>query len=153
MSKDASPEPAAVVQQELGTLEVADQVFCDLVRRVVGETEGVAATRRVSSGFFRRSSAAEKVQLERGEGEVAVSLTLSARYEVRIPEAVEGLRRRVRSAIEEMTGYSVRAINVTIDHILPPDSEVQAEPEAPSEESAEPQDARAAGAPPLPAQE
>ncbi len=110
-----------VVRQELGTLEVADQVFRDLVRKVACDVAGVAGVGR-SGGLFRRGGAAEAVQVERAQGEVAFAISISVRYDVRIPELVEELRRRVKSAVEETTGYKVRAVSVTVEHILPPEA-------------------------------
>jgi uncharacterized alkaline shock family protein YloU len=119
MPNQGQPEAPGVVRQELGTLEVADQVFQDIVRRVVSDVGGVAAVGR-SGGLFRRGSAAEAIHVERGLGEVAFSIGLSVSYDVRIPEMVDELRRRVKAAVEEATGYRARTINVTVEHILPP---------------------------------
>ncbi|HUT33375.1 MAG TPA: Asp23/Gls24 family envelope stress response protein [Planctomycetota bacterium] len=128
---DEAPQAAsATMQQELGTLEVADQVFRDLALKAASDVAGVASVGR-SSGFFRRRSGAEAVQVERAEGEVAFSLHLSARYDARIPEMVDEVRRRVKALVEATTGYKVRAINITVEHILPPESGHE-RPEAPA---------------------
>jgi len=148
MAKGTSAGSAAVVQQELGTLEVADQVFRELVRRVVAEEPGVAAVRRAPTGFFRRSSG-DAIRLERGQGEVAISINLSVRYDVRIPEMVEALRERIKAAVSQTTGYSVRAVNVTVDHILPPKSEEE-EAKPPQDAVPEPRGDEAPEPPPMP---
>ena len=118
MSDEATPAATAVVQQELGTLEVAEQVFRDLALKALGDMEGVANIGR-AGGLFRRRSVAQALQVERGEGEVAFSIHLSVRYEVRIPELVDELRQRIRDEVESATGYRVRVINVTVEHIVP----------------------------------
>jgi len=118
---DGAEQPApAVVRQELGTLEVAEQVFRGLAMQALSEVGGVAGVGR-AGGLFRRRSAEQALAVERGEGEVAFSIHLSVRYDVRIPDLVEKLRRRVRAAVEDATGYKVRAISVTVEHILPPE--------------------------------
>ncbi len=119
MGNEAAGEAPGVLRQELGTLEVADQVFSDLVRKVTCDVAGVAGVGR-SGGLFRRGAASEAVRVERGQGEVALAIGLSVRYDVRIPELVDELRRRVREAVEETTGYRVRAVSITVEHILPP---------------------------------
>ena len=124
MGSEAERAASARIRQELGTLEVADQVFRDLAVKAAMDVGGVAAVGR-GAGLFRRKSAADAVQVERGEGEVAFSLSLSARYDARIPEMVEELRQRVKAVVEATTGYAVRAVNITVEHIVPP----QAPPE------------------------
>ncbi|HPD16298.1 MAG TPA: Asp23/Gls24 family envelope stress response protein [Planctomycetota bacterium] len=120
MPEDAGVAPSGVLRQDLGTLEVTEDVFRDLVRKVARDVPGVAGLGR-PSGLFRRSSVADAVQVERGEGEVAFSIALTVCYDVRIPELVEELRARVKATVENITGYRVRAIHITVEHILPPE--------------------------------
>ncbi|MBM4042513.1 MAG: Asp23/Gls24 family envelope stress response protein [Planctomycetes bacterium] len=121
MSDDGERATSAVIWQELGTLEVADQVFRDLALRASQDVPGVASVGR-ARGLFRRRWAAEGVQVERGGGEVAFSIHLSVRYEVCIPDMVDELRKRLTEVVEATTGHKVRTINVTVEHILPPEA-------------------------------
>ena len=113
---------APVVQQEMGTLEVADRVFQDIVRRIASETSGIAKLNRAPARLFRRGST-EGVSVERGEGEVAFSIRVTVSYEASIPKMVAELRERLVQTAEEATGYKVRSVNVVIDRILPPKPE------------------------------
>jgi uncharacterized alkaline shock family protein YloU len=107
-----------VIEQELGTLEVAEGVFHDLFAEAIEAVPGVAAVSRTAGGLFHRSH--DSVRVERGGGEVAFSVNLSVTYDVNIPSLAGQLRERASEAIEELTGYRIRAVNITIDHILPP---------------------------------
>ena len=118
MAKDKTPAQPPVLQQELGTLEVAEPVFQDLFVEAVADLPGVASLRREPGGLFSRGGQA--VRVERGGGEVAFSVCLSVHYDVNIPKLAGELRERASAALEQVTGYKVRAVNVTIDHILPP---------------------------------
>jgi len=118
MGKDSTPQEPPVLQQALGSLEVSEAVFHDLFAEVIDAMPGVASVSRTSGGLFHRSH--DSVRVERGAGEVAFSVNLSVHYDVNIPKLATELRGRARAAIEELTGYTVRAVNVTIDHILPP---------------------------------
>jgi len=136
----------AAPQEELpGRLEIAPTVFSDLVRRELSATPEVAGLAKRPGGLFRRGGAGEDVAVECGEGELAIAAALTVRYDVRIPDLVDGLRRRVRAAIEEMTGYRVRAFHVTIENILPP--------EPPQPEAAETEREPVPQPPPFPEQE
>jgi uncharacterized alkaline shock family protein YloU len=119
MAAEVTSQGPPVVQQELGTLEVEDRVFRDIFRRIVSQTPGIARLRRAPTGAFRRRSA-DAVRVERGQGEVAFSVSAVVRYDVAIPQMVAELREKVVQAVEESTGYHVRAVNVAIDRILPP---------------------------------
>ncbi len=121
MADGAARATSAAMWQELGTLEVADQVFRDLALKASRDVPGVASVGR-SRGLFRRRWAAEGVQVERGGGEVAFSIHLSVRYNVCIPDMVDGLRKRLTEVVEATTGHKVRTINVTVEHILPPEA-------------------------------
>jgi uncharacterized alkaline shock family protein YloU len=129
MSREPVGQASPVLQQQLGTLEVASRVFQDIVCRVAREVPGVADVCRTVPGFFRRARPAEAVRVERGQGEVALSVRLTVRYDVCIPDMVAELRRRATAAIEAGTGYRVRAMNVTIDKILSPRPERPERPE------------------------
>lgn len=120
MTKERAGYAPAVVQQEMGTLEVLDGVFCAIAERAVSQVSGVAMVGRSGTGLFGLGSRAEAVEVERGAGEVALSLHITVRYDCCIPEMMGQLRERLTEAIETTTGYKVRAIHVTVDHILPP---------------------------------
>jgi len=140
MGKEKPPEATPVVEQESGSLEVAESVFRALFKQAVSEVQGVASLSAEPAGIFHRSG--EAVVVERGSGEVAFSVTLSVHYDVSIPDVAAELRKRVTAAIEGATGYRVRAVNVAIDHILPP------EPESP--EQAAPEGDNVPELPPVP---
>lgn len=118
MAKDVAPDEAPVLEQELGTLEVAEGVFHDLFAEAIANVPGVASVSRTSGGLFGRGG--DSVRVERGAGEVAFSVAVSVHYDVNIPRVAGQLRDEASRVVEALTGYKVRAVNVTIDHILPP---------------------------------
>lgn len=120
MAKDTPAPVPPLLEQELGMLEVADEVFCDIAARALSQVKGVAVVGRSPSGLFRRGAGSQAVHVERGQGEVAFSVHLTVRYDVCIPTLMSDLHQRLTQAIEAATGYKVRSMNVTIDHILPP---------------------------------
>ena len=121
MRKDASKAaPPPVIEQELGTLEVSGQVFRDVASRTLSQVKGVAVVGRAAGGLFRRGARTEVVGVERGRGEVAFSVHLTVCYDVCIPDLMRELHKRLTADVETATGYKVRTVNVTIDHILPP---------------------------------
>ena len=129
MTKSATPHNAPVLEQELGTLEVGEGVFRRLFTDVITGVDGVASLSRPSSGLFGRGG--EAITVERGQGEVAFSVTLNVHYDVNIPTLAADVRHLAGEAVGHVTGYKVRAVSLTIDHILPSHSPAQ-EQEAPA---------------------
>lgn len=121
MRKDASKAaPPPVIEQELGMLEVSAQVFRDVASRTLSQVKGVAVVGRAAGGLFRRGARTEVVGVERGRGEVAFSVHLTVCYDVCIPDLMRELHKHLTADVETATGYKIRTVNVTIDHILPP---------------------------------
>lgn len=127
MVRDATAQNAPALGQELGSLEVSEDVFRRLFTQAITDVEGVAALSRPSSGLFGRGG--EAVRIERGQGEVAFSVTLNVHYDVNIPTLAANVRHGASETIEHITGYKVRAVSLTIDHILPPKSPPQGQDE------------------------
>ena len=50
MAKDKSPETPPVLQQEMGTLEVTEGVFRDLLKEALADVAGIAALTQPPSG-------------------------------------------------------------------------------------------------------
>lgn len=143
--EETESSEAAPSSDLAGRVEIVPEVFREIVSRELAGIPEVAGLAKRPSGLFRRSGAGEGLSLECGEGELAIAAALSVRYDVRIPQMVEGLRRKVRSAVEEMTGYKVRAFQIRIENILPPD--------APAPEAAESEPGPVPQPPPFPDKE
>ncbi|NQT52803.1 Asp23/Gls24 family envelope stress response protein [bacterium] len=119
MTAETSAPVPPIVEQELGTLEVTDQVFCDIASRALSQVRGVAVVGRRPTSIFRLAASAP-VSVERGTGEVAFSVHLTVRYNVAIPDMMREINERLSRDVPDATGYTVRSINVVVDHILPP---------------------------------
>jgi len=119
MPSTQGPPPLPIAREDTGAIEAVCRVFQDIVSRSALSVPGVAALSR-PPGLLRRR-AGEAVQVVLGQGEVTLSVSLTVRHEAIIPDLVADLRRRATRAVEQGTGYRVRALNVTIENILPPE--------------------------------
>jgi uncharacterized alkaline shock family protein YloU len=61
------------------------------------------------------------VSVEVGEEEAAVGLTMALEYGVPIPQTTEQVRRNVINRIENLTGLSVREVNITVTDVQLPE--------------------------------
>ena len=106
-----------------GTVRFSEDVIADIARKEIVGTEGVAG---VEEGFVRgalarvRGDARAGIHIDIGEGEIALGVTMTVVYGASIPDVANAVRARVSKAIEDMTGYRVRAINVYVDKLAVP---------------------------------
>ena len=61
------------------------------------------------------------VSVEVGEEEAAVDLTMALEYGVPIPQTTEQVRRNVVNRIENLTGLSVKEVNITVTDVQLPE--------------------------------
>lgn len=66
-------------------------------------------------------SPARGVSVEVGEEEAAVDLTMALEYGVPIPQTTEQVRRNVVNRLENLTGLSVREVNITVTDVQLPE--------------------------------
>lgn len=127
---------AAPLQSERGSTVIANVVVTKIAGIAAKEVAGVhtlggsasrtigAVTQRVGIGDERTQG----VNVEVGEREAAVDLTLVVDYGESIPVLAQQVRNNVIKRIEGITGLSVTEVNVNVDDLYFPGEE---EPEAP----------------------
>jgi uncharacterized alkaline shock family protein YloU len=146
MSADGPNRYSSEEMEEAGRedeVRVSDEVIMTIAGMALGEVKGVASSQPgFVGGLFSRKNPAKGVKIEAEGNTVTLDVTVAVEYGARIPDVAAEIQSRLRSAIEEMTGKFVRAVNVTVQGIRapsgapglePPDEE--GEPEtAPDEE-------------------
>lgn len=100
-----------------GELVISDNVLAEIAYLEAMGTPGIVPPREgLVEGVFKRGKP-KGVLVEAAHHEVAFHLTVGVRAGECIPVVAEELRRRVAQAVSEKTGYSVRAVNVLVDHV------------------------------------
>lgn len=104
---------------ELGKIHIAPEVIGVIAGLAATEVEGVAMMSGSFVGdlaerFGRKKNFSKGVQVEVGEKEAAVDLSVIIDYGYSIPKLASSIQSNVRSAIENMTGLSVVEVNVQI---------------------------------------
>jgi uncharacterized alkaline shock family protein YloU len=73
------------------------------------------------------------IELELGDGEAAMTITLVVRMGARVPEIAAEVRRRVKRTLKEQLGIEVRTVNINVTSVkvgeIPPYEDV--DPQAP----------------------
>lgn len=107
-----------IKSDESGEIKVADEVVAIIAGLAATEVEGVSSmagniTNEIVSRLGMKNLS-KGIQIEIADNEVVVDVALNIAYGYSIPEVSTKVQKKVKSAIETMTGLSVATINVRI---------------------------------------
>lgn len=104
--------------EDVGQVQIADEVIAVIAGLAATEVDGVAkmsgniTNEIVSKLGMKKLSKGVKVDIEDQEVEVTLNLVLA--YGVSIPRASKEVQEKVKNAIENMTGMTVKEVNIRI---------------------------------------
>jgi len=106
-------------ETSLGKIVIAPEVIATIAGIAAREVEGVSD---LSGGFVgditerigRRKNFTKGVQVEIGQEETAVDLSLIVEYGYALPDVASQVQEAVRRSIENMTGLRVVEVNVHV---------------------------------------
>ncbi|MBE3554386.1 MAG: Asp23/Gls24 family envelope stress response protein [Thermicanus sp.] len=104
----------------LGKIQIAPEVISVIAGLATSEVEGVhtlsgGLVGDLAERFGRKKNLAKGVEVEVGQKEVAVDISVTVEYGYSIPKIAAEIQDHVRTAIENMTGLHVVEVNV---HVL-----------------------------------
>ena len=98
------------INNELGTIRIADEVVSIIAGLAATEVEGVAGMSGGIAGgiaeILGRKNFSKGVKVEVGEKEAAIDLYIIVKYGVRIPDIALNVQEAVKTASESRTGLS-----------------------------------------------
>ena len=118
MDKEKQVKPHDYNLEDVGQVQIADEVIAVIASIAATEVEGVAKmsgniTAEIASKVGMKSlSKGVKVRIE--DENIDVDLSLILEYGVSIPKISAEVQERVKNAIETMTGLNVKDVNVRI---------------------------------------
>lgn len=102
----------------LGTVQISDSVLCVISALAATEPEGIASIRDgISGDQISRSgmkALAKSVKVTVNQNEITVQLVLNMKYGYNIPETTKQVQEKVRDVLENMTGFHVANVHVSI---------------------------------------
>lgn len=107
-----------IKEDKLGEVHIADEVVAIIAGLAATEVEGVSSmagnitNELVSRLGMKNLSKGIKVEIENDTVKVEVALNIAFGYV--IPDVSQKVQERVKSAIENMTGFNVESVNVRI---------------------------------------
>ena len=95
--------------EELGCIHISQDVLASIAAGASAEVEGISGLMNLA-----KKSGARGVRLTLDDDGAAVDLYVMIRYGYAIPEVAEKIQTAVSNAIESMTGFPVKAVNVHV---------------------------------------
>ncbi len=104
-----------------GSIKISDDVVAMIAGAAAVEIDGVAGMSTGIAGeiyeFIGKKNPAKGVKIVSGENTVTVDLHIIVDYGVKIPEVAGAVQQKVKTAIEEMTGLEIPAVNVHVQGV------------------------------------
>ena len=107
-----------------GQIQIADEVIGVIAVTAALEAEGVAKnTKDASAGyklveFFGKKGSTKCVKITREENEAVLDMDIVVNFGTKVQEVAEQVQKKVKNAVETMTGLEVAAVNVSISGIV-----------------------------------
>ena len=111
------------VQRPLGELRLTGSYFAELVSSAAQNCYGVAdmapcGYRDVAASLLPDIAPEKGVRVLRENGELCIELHIKVMYGINISAIVKSIIHKVKYAVEDATGLSVRRIRVSVDDIV-----------------------------------
>ena len=96
--------------EELGSIHISEDVLASVAGTAAYEIEGISGLMHVTS----KKGHARGVRVSVESDRAVLDLFVIVRYGFAIPEIAEKVQNAVISAVESMTGFSVKAVNIHV---------------------------------------
>ena len=96
--------------EELGCIHISEDVLAAVSAGAAAEVDGISGMMNLAT----KKTAAKGVRVTVEEDSAVIDLYVMLRYGYAIPEVAEKIQVAVASAVEAMTGFSVKAVNVHV---------------------------------------
>ncbi len=106
-------------QGGIGQIQIADEVIAIIAGIAATEVEGIAGMAGNHSGdlvaeVLGRKNLSKGVKITVGQKDVSVDLNIIIEFGIKIPKVALEVQKRVKNAVETMTGLTVTEINLNI---------------------------------------
>ncbi len=96
--------------EELGCIHISEDVLASIASGAAAEVEGISGLMTLAT----KKSGSRGVRISIDGESATIDLYVMVRYGYAIPEVAEKLQNGVATAIEAMTGFPVKAVNVHV---------------------------------------
>ena len=105
-----------------GQVKIADEAIAIIAGTAALEIEGVAGMAGKLSGdiaqILGRRNLSKGVNVEAAGGDIVVTLNILGKFGYKLQDISEAVQKRVKTAIENMTGLNAREININVVGVI-----------------------------------
>ena len=104
-----------------GKIIFNDSIITNIVTLAVSEVEGVALIKEAKSkGEDVTGTFLQRLKFETDKNDLTIQLSFYVYYGYTIPEVAFKVQEAVKNGVENMTGYHLKAVDVTIMGVITP---------------------------------
>ena len=113
-------------------IKIANDVIEMIAGVAANEVQGVAEmtggfASGISEVFSGKKNFSKGIKVVANENSVIIDVNIIVEYGARIPDVAFEIQKRVKTAVENMTGLNVEEVNVHVQGVALPDSKKKAE--------------------------
>lgn len=108
-----------ITSSDNADIKISNDVVASIAGVAVSEAEGVysMAGGGLAEVFSGKKNLSKGIKVEVGEKETKIDVNIIVEYGVRIPDVAFEIQRRVKKAVETMTGLKVSGVNIHVQGI------------------------------------
>ena len=108
-------------EEKFGEIRIADEVVAMIAGLAASEVNGVASMAgNLTRDLIQKlggKSLSRGVRISMDQKEVSVKLAINIRYGYNVPSTCEAVQEKVKTAIETMTGLTVKDVSIKIVNV------------------------------------
>lgn len=117
-------------EENIGVVKISDEVVSVIANIAAEEINGVSdlqslAGNNISQLLKGKKTSGKNVKVTLNEEYAIIDLNLAVEYGVKIPEVVASVQENVKRTVETMTGLKVSSVNVNVQSIYIPKTEIK----------------------------
>lgn len=106
------------IKNELGAVEISEEVLCTIATVAANEVEGVVGLANSLSGnikdLLKKKYAGKGISIEFNDRSLIVGADIIVKYNVDIQDVAVKVQDSILTAIRDMTNYNIKAVNVNV---------------------------------------
>ena len=101
-----------------GQIQIADEVIGVIAVTAALEVEGVADGSKSFVEFFGKKGQTKCVKVVKDENEAVLDMDIIVNFGTKVQVVAEEVQKKVKNAVETMTGLNVAVVNVSVSGIV-----------------------------------
>ncbi len=109
------------ISNELGTVEISEEVLCTIASVAANEVDGVAGLAASLGGNLKdlltKKYAGKGINVEMADDGLTITASIVVKYKCNVQDVAVKVQDAILSAVQDMTNYEVAAVNVNVVNV------------------------------------